>query len=74
MVTLISIFRQNKWKFNGVSSKSQWFLKGIPMVFKCVFPYSVVMAGSVNGTRCCTLRRAKNTPTHSFVSRTVNRK
>jgi hypothetical protein len=24
-------------------------------------------------TRCCTLRRAKNTPTHSFVSRTVNR-
>jgi hypothetical protein len=25
-------------------------------------------------TRCCTLRRAKNTPTHSFVSRTVNRK
>ena len=24
-------------------------LKGIPMVFKCVFPYSVVMAGSVNG-------------------------
>ena len=25
-------------------------------------------------TRCCTLRHAKNTPTHSFVSRTVNRK
>jgi hypothetical protein len=25
-------------------------------------------------TRCCTLRRAKNTPTRSFVSRTVNRK
>jgi hypothetical protein len=25
-------------------------------------------------TRCCTLRRAKNTPTCSFVSRTVNRK
>jgi hypothetical protein len=25
-------------------------------------------------TRCCMLRRAKNTPTRSFVSRTVNRK
>ena len=25
-------------------------------------------------TRCCTLRRANNTPTRSFVSRTVNRK
>ena len=28
----------------------------------------------ITATRCCTLRRAKNTPTHSFVSRTVNRK
>jgi hypothetical protein len=27
-----------------------------------------------NKTRCCTLRRAKNTPTRSFVSRTANRK
>jgi hypothetical protein len=25
-----------------------------------------------DATRCCTLRRAKNTPTRSFVSRTVN--
>ena len=25
-------------------------------------------------TRCCTLRRAENSPTRSFVSRTVNRK
>ena len=29
---------------------------------------------SQNKTRCYTLCRAKNTPTHSFVSRTVNRK
>ena len=29
---------------------------------------------SASETRCCTLRRAKNTPTRSFVSRTVNRK
>ena len=27
-----------------------------------------------DATRCCTLRRAKNTPTRSFVSRTINRK
>ena len=27
-----------------------------------------------NKTRCCTLRRAKNTPTRSFVSRMANRK
>ena len=26
----------------------------------------------VNATRCCMLRCAKNTPTRSFVSRTVN--
>ena len=25
-----------------------------------------------DATRCCTLHRAKNTPTRSFVSRTVN--
>ena len=30
--------------------------------------------GLINKTRCCTLRRAKNTPTHSFVSRMVDRK
>ena len=28
----------------------------------------------IRPTRCCTLHRAKNTPTRSFVSRTVNRK
>ena len=37
MVNLISIFRQNKWKFNGVQVKvNGFFLKGIPMVFKWV--------------------------------------
>jgi len=40
--------------------------------FVCVLYNKVHMGWGT--TRCCTLRRAKNTPTRSFVSRTVNRK
>ena len=54
------------------SSKFQWAIQKINgsyqkpngPFFTCIFVE----------TRCCMLRRAKNTPTRSFVSRTVNRK
>ena len=42
--------------------------------FKFVNLFSMEANYNAKKTRCCTLRRAKNTHTRSFVSRTVNRK
>jgi len=62
----------NKCRFN-VTQLKEFFTFSVKDRYQ--LNYFICIKGfNAQTTRCCTLRRVKNTPTRSFVSRTVNRK
>ena len=55
------------YQVNIFNKKTDWFsitYKNLNTTGKTIYSYK----GNNINTRCCTLRRAKNTPTRSFVS------